>query len=250
MRGLFLSRSIEFRLDVQGDTFEQGQSVVCNLKFINRGAGPIILASPTLRLALGDQKLVKAKDPAAFELLLQAEVERGIELAPGAEFSASHTFNLDLNFPITDKAKAPFLLYGDSENVTELGQLPLTVTPHKHLRMIFDTLSTVFSFLPKGESSKNRWTSVKLKPPESRSMSLVDELNLEVRFNNDGLELVYCFNVKKLDASQAKVGVRKAKTEVKQVWSRQDFLFGGDFIRQEFVEAKIKEAISEVSSGL
>jgi hypothetical protein len=205
MRGLFLQKSLEFRLDVQGDAFEQGQEVVCTLKIVNRGTERVTLASPTLRLAVGDLKLVKAKDPAAFTMLAAAELERGIELAPGAEFSVMHTFPLDLNSPITEKAKSPFLLYGDSESVVELGQLLLTVTPHKHLRTIFDTLTTVFSFLSKGDSAKNGWTSVKLKPPESRAMSFVDELNLLIRFVNESLEVVFLFTVKKLDTSQTKV---------------------------------------------
>jgi hypothetical protein len=34
------------------------------------------------------------------------------------------------------------------------------------------------------------------------------------------------------------------------MWGKADYLFGGDFIRQEFVEAKVQEAIAEVSSGL
>ena len=250
MRGLFIQRSLEFRLDVQGDTFEQGQAVACTLRVVNRGSEPATLHSPTLSLVLGDLKAVKAKDPAAFEPIAKAELERGLEIAPGAEISMQHIFNLDQNAPIAEKSKSPYLLYGDSDDVTALGQLPLTVTPHKYLRAIFDTLTTVFSFLPKGESSKNGWTSVALKPPDSRSMSFVDQLTLSARFVSDGLEVSFLFSVKKLDASQAKVGVKKAKTEVKQAWSRADLLFGGEYIRQEFVETRVQEALAEVSSGL
>lgn len=250
MRGLFIQRSLEFRLDVQGDTFEQGQPVACTLKVVNRGPTAVTLISPTLSLALGDLKAVKAKDPVAFEPIEQAELERDVELAPGAELAMQHTFNLGVNAPIAEKSRSPYLLYGDSDDVTALGQLPLAVTPHKYLRTIFDTLTTVFSFIPKGESSKNGWTTVALKPPDSRSMSFVDQLALSARFVNEDLEVSFLFSVKKLDASQTKVGVKKAKTEVTQTWKRADLLFGGEFIRQEFVEARVQEALNEVSSGL
>ncbi len=250
MRGLFLQNSMEVRLDVQGDSFEQGQPVPCALTFTNRGAQSVSLLAPTLRLSLGDTKLVKLKDTAAFSELSSAELERGVELEPGAAQTFSHTFQLDENAPISEKAKGPFLLYGELQEGSTLGQLPLTVVPHKYLRAIFDTLTTVFSFLPRGESSKNEWTSIKLKPPESRAMSFVDELNFSARFDSDELLVSFLFGVKKLDASQAKVGVKKAKTEVSQSWPRADLLFGGEFIRQEFVEAKIREALAEVSSGL
>lgn len=250
MRGLFIQRSLEFRLDVQGDTFEQGQPVVCTLKVLNRGSEPVTLHTPTLSLVLGDVKAVKAKDPTAFEPIDRAELERGVELAPGAEVSMQHTFKLGNNAPISEKAKSPYLLYGDADDVSALGQLPLAVTPHKYLRMIFDTLTTVFSFVPKGESSKNGWTAVALKPPDSRSMSFVDQLALSARFVNEDLEVIFLFSVKKFDASQTKVGVKKSKTEVKQIWSRAELLFGGEFIRQEFVEARVQEALNEVTSGL
>ncbi len=250
MRGLFLQNSTEVRLDVQGDSFEQGQAVPCTLTLTNRGSQAVTLAAPTLRLALGDAKLVKAKDPAAFLAISSAELARGLELLPGRAEALSHSFQLDINAPISEKAKSPFLLYGESNEVSSLGQLPLTVVPHKHLRAIFDTFTTVFGFVTKGESSKNGWTSVKLKPPESRAMSFVDEVNLSARFNDDELQLSFLFSVKKLDASQATVGVRKAKTEVSQRWPRANLLFGGDFVRQEFVEEKIRDALAEVSSGL
>lgn len=250
MRGLFIQKSLEFRLDVQGDSFEQGQAVVCTLKIINRGAESAVFKSPTLRLAVGDLKLVKAKDPGAFTTLATAELERGVEIAPGAEFVATHTFTLDRNCPIAEKAKSPFLLYGDADSDADLGQLPLTVTAHKHLQAIFDTLTTVFSFIPKGQTFKGGWTTMKLKPPESRAMSFVDELNLSLRFGENALEVAFLFSVKKFDASQTKVGVRKDKTEIKQSWTAQEYLFGGEFIRQEFVETKVQEALAEVSSGL
>jgi hypothetical protein len=207
------------------------------------------LTTPALALALGDLKLVKAKDHQAFAMLASAELERGVELAPASEVCMQHRFQLELNSPISEKTKSPYLLYGNSEATSELGQLPLTVNPHKHLRAIFDTLTTVFSFLPKGETSKNGWTAAKLKPPESRSMSFVDELNLSARFVEEALEISYLFSVKKFDASLTKVGVRKDKTEVKQSWARSEYLFGGEFVRQEFVEASVQKALSEVASG-
>ena len=82
-------------------------------------------------------------------------------------------------------------------------------------------------------------------------MSFVDELNLSARFIADeALKVNFVFTVKKLDGSQTKVSVKKAKTEVNQTWEKNDYLFGGDFVRQEYVEAKIQEALAQVRSGL
>jgi hypothetical protein len=250
MRGLFLQQPFEFRLDVKGENFVQGQPVECILRVKNHAAEPKAVANPKLILALANLKKVKAKDPTAFEVLAEVELERGVEVAANGEYLFEHTFPTDLNAPITDKAQSPYLLYGNSEPLSELGQLLLTVNLHPNLKAIFDTLTTVFSFVPKGESSKNGWTSVKLKPPESRRMSFVEELNLSARFEAESLSVKYVFSVKKFDTAMTTVNVKKGKTEVHQEWPTSEYLFGGGFVQQQYVERMIDAALAEVSSGL
>jgi hypothetical protein len=250
MRGLFLQQPFEFRLDVKGDHFTQGQSVECVLKVKNHAAEPKTITCPRLLLTLASLKKVKAKEPSAFEVLTPVELERGVEVAANGEYVFEHTFALARNCPITDKAQSPYLLYGNAEQHGELGQLLLTVNLDPHLKAIFETFTTLFSFVPKGESSKNGWTSVKLKPPESRRLSFVEELNLSARFEDDSLSLKYLFSVKKFDTGMTSVNVKKGKTEVQQSWPTSEYLFGGGFVHQQYVEKMIDAALAEVSSGL
>jgi len=117
--------------------------------------------------------------------------------------------------------------------------------------MIFDTMTTVFNFLNKGESHKNGRTTAKLKAPDSRRLSLVDELALSAWFDDaDALMLHFHFSVKKFEHSASSVNVKKGKVEASLKLEPTEYLFGGGFIRQEFVEARIENALSEVSSGL
>lgn len=250
MRGLFLKESLEFRLEVPGDIFTQQSQVACTLFIKNRGSSDVRVDTPTIHLTLGHLKKIKSKDESAFEILQSAELERGIEVQPGTEVSLPHTFSLDANFPITDKQQSPYLLYGDSTPLGALGHLLLTVHPHPHIRALFDTLTTAFSFINKGETSKNGWTSVKLKPPESRKMSFVEELNLSARFVQDSLELEYLFTIKKFDTSMTTVDVKKSKTKVAQALPASEYLFGGNFLCQEYIEQQIELALNEVSSNL
>jgi hypothetical protein len=250
MRGLFLQQPFEFRLDVKGDDFVQGQPVECVLRVKNHASEPQTIGSPKLLLTLANLKKIKARDATAFEVLSGVELERGIEVAANGEYVFEHTFPLERNCPITDKTQSPYLLYGNSEQLSELGQLLLTVNLHPHLKAIFDTCTTVFSFIPKGESSKNGWTSVKLKPPESRRLSFVEELNLSARFEDEALAVKYLFSVKKFDTAMTTINVKKGKTEVQQSWPVSEYLFGGGFVQQQYVEKMIDAALAEVSSGL
>jgi hypothetical protein len=121
---------------------------------------------------------------------------------------------------------------------------------HPHYKAIFDTFETVFSFINKGASWKGGYTSVKYKAPDIRKLSLVEEMSVGVRFVDESLEVIYTFKIKKFEAGAQSLNVTKGKAEVVQTWAPSEYLFGGGFIRQEFVDKKIEEALSVVSTGL
>jgi hypothetical protein len=250
MRGVFIQQPFEFRLEIQGDCFVQGTSVPCVLSAKNHGDSPAILDTPKLMLTTANLKKVKAKDVSGFEAVVAPELERGVEVAAKGEYAFKHSFELDINSAISDKSQSPYVLYGNSSDIAGLGQLMLTVSPHPHLRSIFDTMTSMFSFVAKGETWKDGWTCARFKPPESRRMSFVDELTLSVSQLNDSLELRFVFSVKKFDTSLTKVDVKKGKAEVRQSWPRSEYLFGGDFLNQQYAEKMIDSALAEVSSGL
>jgi len=249
MRGIHIQSPLEFRLEVTGDTFVQGAEVPCRLTVKNHGQSAASVHDLALELALGSLKKAKAKEDTAFEVIAPGEVERGCEVPPGGELSFLHTFLLDRNAPISDKAQSPFLLYGSGASSAALAQLPLMVAPHPHVRSLFDSMMTVYSFTPKGETWKAGWTTTKLKAPDARRFSLVEELNLSCRFEGESLEVRFVFSVKKFDGFTAKVGVTKGKSEVTQRWNPSEYLFGGGFMRQEYVEKMVEEALGTVMTG-
>jgi hypothetical protein len=249
MRGVYIQKPLEFRLEVPLETAKQGDSVPCTMTVKNHGSEPSPLSQLSLVLGLGVLKKVKAKADDAYEALSRAELERSHVLPPNGELVITWDFTLEGNAPLSDKNQTPFLLYGNGETPGDLGQIPLTVTMHPHYRAVFGTCETVFSLINKGETWKDGHTTVKYKAPDLRKFSLVDEILIGVRFVDDSLELVYTFKVKKIDATAHSLNFKKGKAEVAQTWSPQDYLFGGGFIRQEFVEKMLDEAFSVVATG-
>lgn len=249
MRGVFIQKPLEFRLEVPLETAMQGEKVPCAVAVKNHGADAVPLSQISLQLALGNLKKVKAKAEDAFEVISKAEFDTGVSIAPGAQVSFNWDFTLDRNAPISEKNQTPYLLYGNSDQSALLGQLPLTVKMHPHFKAIFDTFETVFSFINKGESWKGGYTSVKYKAPDIRKLSLVDEMNVSVRFVDDSIEVLYAFKIKKLEATSTNLNFKKGKAEVAQTWAPEQYLFGGGFIRQEFVEKSIDDALSVVATG-
>jgi hypothetical protein len=249
MRSVFIQKPLEFRLEVPLEAAVQGDPVPCTLTVKNHGADPVPLPQLSLMLGLGVLKKVKAKTEDAFEIFDRAQLDRAQVVLPGDQIVSTWEFALDRNAPISDKNQTPFLIYGDGETAADLGQIPLTVKMHSHARAIFDTCETVFSLINKGEAWKDGYTAVKYKAPDLRKFSLVEEILLAVRFVDDSLELVYTFKVKKIDATATTLNFKKGKAEVSQTWAPQDYLFGGGFIRQEFIEKMLDEAFSVVATG-
>lgn len=251
MRAILIQHPLEYRLEVQEDFFVQGALVPCSLTVKNHSQTPVPLNQIILDLSLGNLKKFKAKESGAFSLMERINLGNEIDLAPAAQITFQQVFTLSSNAPITEKNVSLYLQYGDPSAEAGLGQLLLTVHPHAHVRHIFDTMTTVFNFINKGESHKDKQTTAKLKAPDSRRFSLVEELNLSANFEEDRtLVLRFLFTVKKFDHSGAAVNVKKGKVEVTRRLEPELYLFGGDFVRQEFIESEIEVALAEVSSGL
>jgi hypothetical protein len=249
MRGIYIQKPLEFRVEVPGDRIAQGSPVTCTLSVKNHGETPFSCHDLVLRLALADLKKIKSKAPDARAMLGEAQLERGATIAPGESVSFSWEFLGDKNFPISDKSQSPYLIFGNATEGAALGQQPISVVMHPHYRALFDTFETVFSFINKGESWKDGRTSVKYKAPDIRKLSLVDEMAVSVRFVDDSLEVFYSFKVKKFEAGAQSLNVKRGKAEVTQVWPPSQYLFGDGFIRQEFVDRSIEEALSTVATG-
>jgi len=249
MRGVTINNQLEFRLESPIEYATQGDQVSCVLTVRNHGDEPSLLDKLSLELTLGALKKVKTKDGDAFTPLTQAQVDKSLVASPGVPVTVLWEFELDRNTPISDKNQTSFLLYGNSENRSLLGQLQLAVKMHPYVRAIFDTCETVFSLIHKGGSWKDGYTFVKYKAPDLRKFSLVEEILIGVRFVEDSLQVVYTFKVKKIDATAHSLNFKKGKAGVAQTWGSQDYLFGGGFIRQEFVEKMLDEAFSTVATG-
>lgn len=251
MRGILIQHPLEYRLEVHGDTFAQGASLPCSVTVKNHSDSSATLNKIALELSLGTLKRIKAKEADAFAVLERNDLGSDVQIAPGAQTTFEQTITLSANAPITDKNSSLYLLYGDPSSGAPLGQLLLTIQPHAHVRHIFDTMTTVFNFVNKGESHKDSLTIAKLKAPDARRFSLVEELNLGATFEDgDVLCLRFLFTVKKFAHSGANVSVKKGKVDVTRRLAPREYLFGGGFVRQEFIEAEIEAALSEVSSGL
>jgi len=248
VRGVFFKQPFEYRLDVSGDEWRQGDALAAVLTVKNRSNFIQPLPGLFLRLAQGDFKSVREKKPNAFTLIACAELDAQAELGPDEERRFPWTFSLDRNCPVSDKAQSLFLLCGCGELGDAAGHLALNVQPHPHIDAVLSLMESSFSFVLKGQKSRKGRIEAKLKPPAGKEYPTLEHLLLFFRFVEDSLQLNFCFNLKTLQASATTLEMKKAKREIEQVLPLKNYLFPGGQINNEPLEAAIGETLAAVKS--
>jgi len=103
----------------------------------------------------------------------------------------------------------------------------------------------------KAQKSKKGWVEAKLKPPAGKRFPTVQHLMLNCRFQSETLLFKYIFHVKQLQGSAiSSFGIRTAIDEVEQKLDSSQYLFPGDILNHESLEAAIKEALEVVESRM
>ena len=127
MKGTCFQRPLEFNLNVDGESWTQGQSVSGTLTVKNHGHESVTLDSVSVRLARGGLKKVHAKTAGALDVAATVLFDGSTKVEPQASASLPWTFPIGLNDAITDKTASPFLVYGRGETDEQPGRLQLAI---------------------------------------------------------------------------------------------------------------------------
>jgi sporulation-control protein spo0M len=250
MKGVFINTQIEYRLEVAGEQFHQGDTIPCVLTVKNHGANAQSIDNLFLHLATGDQKKLKAKQEGAFEVVDAADKPFNGLLEPKTERSFQWSFSLGKNAPVSDKAHGLFLVYGNAAIAGCSGHLALNLEPHPHIQFLVRSLESPFQFENKGHKSSGDWVQIKFKPPSARRFSMLNELQLAAHFDGEMLDVKYIFTVKKFDAvSVTSVSIKKGKAEITQKLDPARYLISGRFVDHEYIEKNISEALDTIATG-
>lgn len=245
MKGVFFQRPLEFKLQINGESWDQGDAVSGTLMIKNHGPR-LSLADAQVHLAHGNLKQVRAKASDAFELLGSSPMPT-IDLATGAEASLDWSFTTDRNCPITDSSGGLFVLYGRGSITEQMGQLQLAIRPYEVIQDFLSEFTTQFRFVTKALKAGSRSTvDAKLVPPDSRAFASLDYVVVKMSFDGDVMNLRYVFTMKKIEAKKKK----KKKKDVVQSMTKESYRTSTGRFDHERAVVLIKEALGEVESKL
>jgi hypothetical protein len=235
MKGVFFQKPLEFSLNINGESWKQGDEISGSLtvKSHSAEAAP---PSAQVHLAYGHLKKAHAKDPRAFEILASSTA------------SPDWTFKTDRNAPITDSVHSLFILYGTGEDLSKFGHLQLVVHPYWVIQEFLKELEVGFRFVLKNMKSNKGLLEAKIAPPTSRSFAAVEQAVLSFRFKDEWLEVEATFDVKKIEASAASVDMKKEKKAFQKSYSSADYLTPSGRFNHERMEVAIREILGVAES--
>ncbi len=250
MKALLFKPPFEIRLEIEGEEFHQGDSVPCKLSIKNRSSEAIAAPVPFLALSHGQTKKKKAKEDDAFVDLQRESGSASGQLAADATSVLSHSFSLDKNCLLTEKAQSLYIRFGVEGNEEAQGDMQLNILPHQDFDGIIGIFETSFQFLLKSVKSKKDWTVATYKAPEGPGYGAVKELQLKLQFAGDSVDLVYVFKIERLDATATSLNVKKKKEEHPQTLARSDYMSPAGYVDPERLEPLIREILSRVTSKI
>ena len=244
MRSVYIQQPLEYQIDVEGESWNQGEVVKGQIRIRNMSSKTVAVKTSQIILAHGLKKAFKEGTMVPWEVLEKQVVAQDIALQAGSELTFGWNFNLSTDCPITDKQGGLYLLFGGEDALTEGGWLNLQINLHPILQNFLQTFSTQFRFLEKYQKRKSEWTEVKLVPPESKEYPNLDFVRCLLRIYQEQLESHYLFKMRGLGRSGEKMTVTKKNRELKQKIPPENYLQPGGFPNRACFRENINEALN------
>jgi hypothetical protein len=216
MRSVYFQQPLEHQIEVEGESWNQGEVVKGQLRIRNMSSKTVAVKTSQIILAHGLKKVFKEGTMVPWEVLEKQLVAQDIALQAGSELTFGWNFNLSTDCPITDKQGGLYLLFGGDEALTEGGRLNLQINLHPILQNYLQTFTTQFRFLEKYQKRKSELTEVKLIPPDSREYPNMDYVLCFLRIHDEQLEAHYRFKMSGLGRTGEKITVTKKNRVLEQ----------------------------------
>lgn len=244
MRSVYIQQPLEYQIDVEGESWNQGEVVKGQIRIRNMSSKTVAVKTSQIILAHGLKKAFKEGTMVPWEVLEKQVVAQDIALQAGYELTFGWNFNLSTDCPITDKQGGLYLLFGGDEALTEGGRLNLQINLHPILQNYLQTFTTQFRFLEKYQKRKSELTEVKLIPPDSREYPNMDYVLCFLRIHDEQLEAHYRFKMSGLGRTGEKMTVTKKNREIEQSIPQGKYLQPGGFPNRACFRENIDQALN------
>lgn len=242
MKGTIFNKPLEWNIETVGESWQQGDTLKGTLKVKNHGNETIDLTDSGVCLAYAEIKKVHSRTEGALKIdtCLPFDVK---SLAPGTESILDFSFTLTDNAAITDKKSSHYLGFGKSYHE---GQLQVKLEPKSLYLKVIGLMDTFQRFKVKDIKATKKGVEYKLIPPTSRDMANIDGVFLTFAMANENLQMLFDFQVKRIDTSSITTKVNKESVTIEKSLTPKDYSLGHGYINQDKLLKTFEEVLAEV----
>jgi hypothetical protein len=238
MKGTFFQRPLEYKIDLEGESWFQGDTLKGTLNISNHGTDEIDLSETGCHLCFVDIKKMKAKNEKAFTFLDSKLIENDSNL--------DFEFKLGEACQITETGSSLYILCGNKEKPFEGGLLQLQISPTKIIQNFIETFENFFRFKFKTLKNKKGFIEAKVVAPTAKEWSKLQGLTLKMRLVDSNLELDYQFKIKSVSFDTGAMETKDSKLSIaSNLSAKQHSSFGGS-ANQEGMMSAITEVLDQV----
>lgn len=245
MKGAYFDKPLEWSLELQGESWAQGDVIQGVLTVKNGGPEPVSVEGAGVALSLATVKKVHARDPKAFKDEARVAFPTATVLAAGQSLQLPCALALPPNSAISDKLLSYFVTYGRE---TRGAHLQLNVVPRKIFNEVTKAMETFQRFKFKDLKSGKSCVEFKFLPPTSRDWAHVENLVLALKLEGDALHMGFTFNTKVIDKNSVTTALTKDVRNFERVLPPREFLLGKDMPNQDGILKAIESVLVEVKS--
>ena len=245
MKATFFQQSLEYKLEVSGEQWTQGQALQGQLIIKNHQSHEVSLEGVGLYWALGNLKKVKGKAADAFQDMQSVSVGSQKTLDKSQATSPiPWELTLPLNGPITDNSQSPYLILKNGQGEI-IGHLQLQVQPHAVFEDFAQILVLNDRFVIKHRKNQKRQVEYKLAPPGGKKFSSIDHILLRFQIGSEDqdLKVAYEITTKEIDSDGNGMKVKKVKKKINQCLSSSDYRAFNGRLKPEKPQALIEETV-------
>lgn len=241
MKAVFFKKPLEFSLEINGESWHQGDKIEGTLSVKNHGGEAIDLSKTGVILALGNTKKVKSKDPAAFT------IEAGKFFEGTNEEPLAFEFQLTEDSAISENASSYYLICGSEDNLHDIGHMRLDIAPAETLSNFLEVLLDNFRFKVKTFKNKKGSIEATMVVPDQKDYSSIGQYKILMKMEGENLILKHQFKIKKISfATDGQQTIKDETRAIDQSLSKDDYLIYGKAINRDGISKRFEEVLEQV----
>lgn len=237
MKTTIFQKPLEFKLNLDGESWHQNDTIKCQLDIIDHGQDTK-LDDLFCFLGHGNIKKIKSKDLKSLTIIEKIQIH---------DYKTNFDFSLNSDSPITENSKNIFILIGSSSDPYKIGMLELNIKPIKIITDYIDLFEQFFRFKCKSLTYKNGQLETKITPPDSKDWTKIQTMNLKFKLGEEEkLTTIFSFKLKQISYEDNTTNVKDSKKEIITEMDKEQYLNFGNSLNYNYLRNEITNALNTV----